>query len=323
MQAEAVAHPNIALVKYWGKQEAPGNRPAVPSISVTLDTLSTRTRVRFDPSLTADTFSINGAPDARSAVRASACLDVVRARSGHSEFAAVTTRNNFPTGAGLASSASGFAALVVAADRALGLGLGRDELSRLARWSSGSAARSLFGGFVEMPLDPAEEIAYPLLAAESWPLSVVIAVTATGTKDVGSSEGMARTARTADYYGAWLESADGDYREARAAILDRDFQRLGWVGEKSCLKMHGLMLSAEPGLIYWNEATVGCLHRVRALRAEGVEVFFTVDAGPQVKAVCLPPFQAQVAETLRAVPGVTQVLQCGLGQGAEALDGAT
>lgn len=320
MQAAAVAHPNIALVKYWGKQDAPGNRPAVPSISVTLDSLCTHTSVRFDPALSADSFTINGARDAQSAARASACLESLRTRSGRSEFACIETRNNFPTGAGLASSASGFAALVVAADRALGLNLGRDELSRLARRSSGSAARSLYGGFVEMPLDTEEETAYPLLEEGEWPLSVVIAVTATGAKDVGSTEGMARTARTSDYYGAWLAAAERDFRDARDAILHRDFAGLAGVSEKSCLKMHGLMLSADPGLIYWNEASVACLHRIRALRAQGVDVFFTMDAGPQVKAVCPPTCRDKVAESLAAVPGVSQVLQSGLGAGARVVE---
>ncbi len=320
MEAAAVAHPNIALVKYWGKQDGPGNRPAVPSISVTLDALHTYTRVRFDPGLAADSFSINGRVDERATRRVTRCLDQLRTRAGVEVFAAVESRNNFPTGAGLASSASGFAALVVAVDRALGLDLSRAELSRIARRSSGSAARSLYGGFVALPLDPQEETASPLLSGEQWPLSIVIAVTASGAKSTGSTEGMERTARTSDYYRAWLATADADFREARDAILDRDIHRLARVGERSTLKMHGLMLSADPGLIYWNPATVACLHRVRALREEGVAVFFTMDAGPQVKAVCLPEHRPRVVESLSAIPGVLNVLESGLGAGARVVN---
>lgn len=320
-QAAAVAHPNIALVKYWGKQDKPGNRPAVPSISVTLDSLYTRTRVRFDPDLAADTFTINGRGDDKSTQRVARCLDVFRARAGIDERAAVESHNNFPTGAGLASSASGFAALVVAVDRALGLGLPRAELSRIARRSSGSAARSLYGGFVEMPLDPEEETASPLLDAGAWPMSVVVAVTATDAKSTGSTEGMQRTARTSDYYQAWLAAAGADFGEAREAILGGDFERLARVSEKSCLKMHGLMLSADPGLIYWNQATVACLHRIRELRARGVAVFFTMDAGPQVKAVCLPEHRERVTEALGTTPGVVDVLESGLGPGARVVEG--
>jgi len=316
LQAAAVAHPNIALVKYWGKQDCPGNRPAVPSLSITLDTLYTRTRVRFDPDLAADTFLINGAPDAKSAARVGLCLDELRGRAGSNETAAVETWNNFPTGAGLASSASGFAALVLAADQALELDLPRRELARIARRSSGSAARSLYGGFVEMPLDPEDETAYPLLEADDWPLAVVVAVTATGSKSVGSSEGMRRTALTSDFYDAWRDAAGNDFSAARAAVLERDFPALARVGERSCLKMHALMLSADPGLIYWNEATVACLHCIRRLREEGVAVFFTMDAGPQVKAVCLPDAGDRVARALGALPGVADILTCTLGPGA-------
>ena len=316
MQATAVAHSNIALVKYWGKRDGPGNRPAVPSLSVTLDSLRTETSVSFDPDLGSDFLLINGLRDAGSEARVTACLDLLRRRAGRREFARVETRNNFPTGAGLASSASGFAALVAAADHALGLNLSRQELSCIARGSSGSAARSLYGGFVEMPLAAEEESARPLLDAAEWPLSVVIAVTATGTKSVGSTEGMTRTALTSDYYQAWLEAAEGDYLEARDAVLRRDFSRLARVSEKSCLKMHGLMLSADPGLIYWNEASVSCLHRVRGLRDQGVEVFFTMDAGPQVKVLCPPDHRERVAAALEAIPGVVRVIRCALGPGA-------
>jgi len=316
LQATAVAHPNIALVKYWGKQDGPGNRPAVPSISITLEALRTRTRVEFDPSLDADAFMLGEDSDPAVSARASRCLDVFRERAGRSLHARIETENNFPTGAGLASSASGFAALVTAADRALGLNLPHEELSRIARRSSGSAARSIFGGFVEMPLAEPEEAARPLLEPEEWPLEVVVAVTETGSKSVGSTEGMQRTAATSDYYHAWLDAAAMDFAAGRSAVLARDFERLATVSEKSCLKMHGLMLSADPGLIYWNEASVACLHRVRALRQAGAAVFFTMDAGPQVKAVCLPGHAGRVAESLSAVPGVGRVIRSRLGSGA-------
>lgn len=316
MQATALAHPNIALVKYWGKQDAPGNRPAVPSLSMTLDSLWTRTRIRFDPALSADTLSINGVDSEPATARTRACLDALRQRAGRGGFARVETQNNFPTGAGLASSASGFAALVVAASRALELDLPARELARIARRSSGSAARSMYGGFVEMPREEPEETAYPLLAAERWPLSVVVAITTAEAKDVGSSEGMTRTAQSSDYYAAWVAAADTDFTEARDAVLSQNFDRLARVSERSCLKMHALMLSADPGLIYWNEASVACLHRIRALRAGGAPVFFTMDAGPQVKAICAAEAAPQVAGALAAVPGVARVLRCGLGSGA-------
>jgi diphosphomevalonate decarboxylase len=321
MQATALAHPNIALIKYWGKRDTALNLPAVGSLSITLDTLHTRTRLRFDPALEADDIRLDGEPAGPNrARRVSACLDRLRARAGVPAGAVVDSRNNFPTGAGLASSASGFAALVVAADRALGLGLSAAELSEQARLGSGSAARSIFGGFVDMThgtrADGSDAIARPLLTARDWPLSMVIAVTSEAAKAVGSTDGMTRTRETSPYYRAWVETAETDLSEARRAIETRDFDALASVSEYSCLKMHGLALAARPGLLYWNPATVACLQHIHALRAGGTPVFFTMDAGPQVKALC-PPEQAEtVARALADEPGVLRVLRTGLGEGA-------
>lgn len=321
MQAAALAHPNIALIKYWGKREPERNLPAVGSLSITLDTLSSRTEVSFDTASRTDTVRLNGhtASDGESR-RISAFLNLLREQAGIEAGAVVDTTNDFPTGAGLASSASGFAALVVAADQALGLGLSPAELSRLARRGSGSAARSIFGGFAEMAHGQREDgrdaVAEPLLAASEWPLSVVIAVTSEAEKTVGSTEGMTRTRDTSPYYAVWTETAEADLAAARRAIEQRDFHVLAELSEYSCLKMHGLALSARPGLMYWNGATVTCMQRVRALREDGIPVFFTVDAGPQVKAVCPPEHAGTVAEALAGEAGVQRILHTGLGPGA-------
>jgi diphosphomevalonate decarboxylase len=277
-----------------------------------------------DDSLKADTLSLDGRPARPEQVaRVRAVLDKIRSRAAACEHARVETSNNFPTGAGLASSASGFAALVVAASRAFGLSLGAEELSRIARQASGSAARSIFGGFVEMKAgvepDGRDAHALPLLAAHAWPLEVVIAITSAGEKDVGSTEGMTRS-QSSPYYEAWVRSSERDLTAARAAIAARDFAALSEVSERSCLKMHALALSAEPALIYWNGATVEAMHCVRALRRAGAAVFFTIDAGPQLKAVCLPQDAARVAEALRDVPGVSQVLRSPLGGNARLLE---
>ncbi|MEE9141495.1 MAG: diphosphomevalonate decarboxylase [Gammaproteobacteria bacterium] len=318
MEATAQAQPNIALVKYWGKRDTAANLPAVGSLSITLDSLWTRTRVHFDAALDRDSLLMNGAPDTAGLSRVVECLDGLRRRAGRDERARVETENNFPTGAGLASSASGFAALVTAAGQALGLDLSAAERSGLARRASGSAARSIFGGFVEIkpPIDDEEAVAAPLLDADEWPLEVLVAITSRAGKSVGSTEGMERTRTTSDFYDAWVGSSDDDLVEARDAVLERDFERLASVSELSCLKMHGVAMSARPGLVYWNGATVECLHRIRELRQDGVGVFFTIDAGPQVKAVCLPGTGERVAKVLADVPGVLEVLSSSLGNGA-------
>jgi diphosphomevalonate decarboxylase len=250
-----------------------------------------------------------------------ACLDLLRRRAGVSAGADVVSRNNFPTGAGLASSASGFAALAAAAARALDLDLTPRDLSIVARRGSGSAARSIFGGFVEMhaggAADGEDSYAEPLLEPRAWPLAVLIAVTDRREKAVGSRAGMELSAASSPYYRAWIESSAEDLEAARIAIRRRDFEQLAEVAEHSCLKMHAAAMSSRPGLVYWNAATLACLHAVRAARSGGLAVFFTIDAGPQLKAVCETAAQEQVERILRAVPGVEEVLATGLGPGVE------
>jgi diphosphomevalonate decarboxylase len=324
--AAAQAQPNIALIKYWGKRDAALNLPVVGSISITLDALWTRTLVSFEPGLQTDQVRLNGRSDLAEARRVSASLDLLRQRAGVSWRASVDSRNNFPTAAGLASSASGFAALVQAGAEALGLRLHAAEKSVLARRCSGSAARSIFGGYVEWAhgrlADGSDSVASPLLEAQAWPLRVAVAITSTAAKEVGSSEGMRRTAQTSPYQSAWIETQEADLTAARQAILARDFEALAAISEYSCLKMHALALAANPGLLYWNGATVECMRLIRALRQQGVPVFFTVDAGPQVKAVCEAEAIEQVKAALRAVPGVLDVVETGLGGGARSLDPA-
>ncbi len=317
----ARAGANFALVKYWGKRDARLNIPAVGSISITLDRLFTETTVELVPDARRDELTLNGARRDEDAAKISACLDLLRRKAGVDTRARIASRNNFPTGAGLASSASGFAALVRAGEAALGLKLPPRERSIVARQGSGSAARSIFGGFVEMhagsAADGSDSFAEPLLAATDWPLEVVIAVTAKGEKEIGSRSGMTRSATSSPYYEAWVREQPPDLAAARAAIRARDFAPLAELAEHNCLKMHAAALAARPPLVYWNGATVDCLHAVRRLRAGGVPVFFTIDAGPQLKAVCAPGARAAVETALRSVPGVLELLTSALGPGAE------
>ena len=320
MQATAVAHPNIALVKYWGKLPGEGNVPAVGSLSVTLAGMRTRTTVTFDATLGMDAFQLNGrAASPEQTRRVSDFLDRVRHRSATNRHAQVVSDNDFPTGAGLASSASGFAALALAATGAAGLHLTPQELAALACQGSGSAARSIFGGYVVMQpgATPAgdggtEQLATP----EHWPLKVLVAITSEAAKPVGSTRGMRQTQETSPYFAAWVDAASADLAAARHAVAQRNFADLAIVGERSCLKLHGLVMSADPGLLYWSGTTVDLMHRVRAWRARGVPVFFTIDAGPQVKVLCPPDVADQVRDWLVAVPGVQRVLTCALGPGA-------
>jgi len=303
----ACAHPNIALIKYWGKQPGQGNIPAAPSLSITLDTLATRTEVT---DAAVDAFILNEQPV--NDPKLAACLQDLRSTYEVPPLQ-IRSRNNFPTAAGLASSASGFAALVTAIDAHCALAMSAAVRSNFARRASGSAARSIFGGFVA--LEGPHWTARSILEPDRWPLRVVVAVTAAGPKSVASSAGM-RLSMESPYYPAWVSSTHDDFHAAGDLVSARDFARLAELSEFSCLKMHGLMLASRPGLLYWNPATLACLHQIRALRADGLPVFFTVDAGPQVKAICLPEVAPQVAAALGVIPGVIDILEAGLGGGA-------
>jgi len=321
MDVTAIAHPNIALVKYWGKADIEQNLPAVGSISITLDTLVTTTRVRFGAGADCDELFLDGRPASEErTARARFCLDLFRRFRPELPAAVVKSENSFPTAAGLASSASGFAALVTAANAALESPLGEDQLSEIARRCSGSSPRSLYGGFVELALAGDSTTVRPILDRREWPLEVVIAVTSKAAKKVGSTDGMELTRTTSPFYDSWVSSSPDDLAAARNAIAARDFEALAAVGEASCLRMHAVAMAARPGLIYWNGTTVECLHRVRELREQGTPVFFTIDAGPQLKAVCEPNSTARVAAALAEIPGVVEVIRCGLGDGARVVE---
>jgi diphosphomevalonate decarboxylase len=318
MQARARAQPNIALIKYWGKRDTAQNLPAVDSLSLTLSELYTDMQVRFVPSLPADVLEVNGASAEHLLPRVSRCLDSV---AGSDRPAAeISSTCNFPLGAGLASSSSSFAALVVAAAAASGLERNTAELARLAGQASGSAARSLYPGFVLLRNEDRQVAVQSILAPQDWPLRVVVAITNPGPKETGSGNAMEISRRTSPFYRRWVEDQAVDLDLALAAITARDFAALGRVAEHNCLKMHSVMWSSRPALVYWNAATVSCLETVRGLQADGVEVFFTIDAGPQVKAVCSPDAEARVLEALRATAGVHSLVSSGLGAGAQLAD---
>lgn len=313
MIATAIAHPNIALVKYWGKREHSLNLPAAGSLSVTLGPMCTRTRVSFGVA-ERDSFVLNGiAQSEKETARISRFLDLIRAMAPRAGFATVESSNDFPTAAGLASSSSGFAALALAASHAAGLDLDHATLSVLARRGSGSAARSIDGGFVRMAagikLDGTDAFATPIFGPEHWNLHVVIAVTTEKSKDVPSTDGMNLTQRTSPYFGAWIGTVEPAIETASAAIAARDFERLAEVAEASALQMHASAMAAVPGVIYFNGTTIDVVHAVRAMRVrDGLPVFFTIDAGPHVKVFTLADSVAEVTRRLTEIPGVVRTI---------------
>ncbi len=322
--ATASAHPNLALVKYWGKRNRALNVPAMGSLSVTLAAFSTRTTVTFLEPGEPDRVVLNGKEaDSGTSLRVCRFLDLVREEAGLRASCLVRTANDFPTAVGLASSASAFAALALAACEAAGLTPSPGDLSILARRGSGSAARSVFGGFVEMRTgtraDGLDTVAEVLAPPEHWDLRVVVVITDSRPKTRTSTEGMIHTADTSPYYQAWLDSHEADLTQARRAILDRDIEALGPVVEHSALKMHAAAMAARPGIIYWNGRTLDVIHLVQDLRRQGVPAYFTVDAGPQVKILTLPEHVDRVVREVSAIPGIVRVHQSGVGEGVKVL----
>jgi diphosphomevalonate decarboxylase len=324
MEAAARARANIALAKYWGKADDEHNLPAVPSVSITLDPLVTKTRVRFDAALKRDAFTLGGEPAREEELaRVTALLDRVRRESGVTAFATVESDNRFPTASGLASSASGFAALACAARAAADLPFDRDAVSRLARSASVSAARSAFGGFVELADERAgddDPSAVPVAPPEHWDVCVVVAVTDEGRKGVGSSDGMRRTRETSPLYPAWVAAAPALADEVRAGILARDLARVGSAMEQSTFAFHASAMAAVPPLLYMRPATLSALERVRALRdVDRVGAWATMDAGPHVKVLCEAGDAARVEAAMARVQGVLRVLVGSPGPGVEIL----
>ncbi|MDJ0758632.1 MAG: diphosphomevalonate decarboxylase [Woeseiaceae bacterium] len=314
MRETATAQPNIALIKYWGKRDTELNLPAVGSISITLSDLFTSMTVEFEDNLEQDELHLNNEQNDKLLPRLSHAIDI--AAGGDRPRARISSECNFPIAAGLASSASSFAAVVVAASAAMGIERSVGELANLAGRASGSAARSLYGGFVELENSGDAVVVSELLPADAWPLDVVVAVTETGPKPVGSTEAMEISRRTSPFYERWVGDQADDLASARNAIAARDFAALASVAEHNCLKMHSVMWSSRPPIVYWNDATLACLQTIRQLQSDGVDVFFTIDAGPQVKAVCDTADTDTVETALRATDGVRDILRSGLGEGA-------
>lgn len=323
-RATAVAHPNIALAKYWGKQPFGHNLPAVPSLSVTLAGMTTTTSVELVAGLGDDELVLGGhRADEPATARVRGLLDRVRARTSSAARARVVSSNDFPTAAGLASSASAFAALAVAAAAAFDLTADAADLSDLARRTSVSAARSIFGGFVALRAgEPDDETlaAEPLAPPDHWALSVIVAVVREGPKDTSSTAGMLHTVRTSPYFAAWVHDAPHTFERVHRALLGRDLGALGDAIEASALRMHASAFAAEPGLCYWTGATVEVMSKLRALRAAGTPAWFTIDAGPHVKVVTATEHEAAVTAALAATPGVLRTIATRPGAGARLVE---
>ena len=325
MRAVARANANIALVKYWGKRDERLALPQHGSISLTLDQLTTTVAVAFDPSLQDDDIRMDGvAAGERERRRVSSFLDLVRQQADTGVRCAVDSVSTIPRASGLASSAAAFAALAVAASAAAGLSPDAGDLSRLARQGSGSACRSIHGGFVEWRRgenpDGRDSVACPLRDPQGWEVCDVIALCGEGEKAVASRDGMRRSVETSVFYPAWLAWVEEDLAAMRRAIAAQDFALLGRTAERNAVRMHATALGANPPVRYWRPATLAVFERVEGLRAMGLEAYASVDAGPHVHVLTMPETAPIVQAALADTPGVSGVLCCGPGEGAALLE---
>ncbi|MBI5302055.1 MAG: diphosphomevalonate decarboxylase [Chloroflexi bacterium] len=309
-KATAEAKSNIAFIKYWGNRDATYRVPLNNSISMNLDHATTTTTVAFNAMLNDDSVTLANEP-ASVAVRARviAHLDRIRARAKIETRARVASQNNFPTGTGMASSASAFAALSLAATRAAGLSLNERELSMLARQGSGSACRSIPDGFVEWMAgtEHANSYAVSLAPADFWDLRDVIAIVSTEEKKVGSSDGHNR-AQTSHFIDERLRALPLRLQRVRRALFAKDLALLGPALEEDAVELHIIAMTSTPPIYYWSPAMVRVIQAAHAWRAEGLAVYFTLDAGPNVHLICEGKDAEEVVARARQLAEVQQVM---------------
>jgi diphosphomevalonate decarboxylase len=309
MKSTAVAPSNIAFVKYWGKKDERLRLPANGSISMNLDNLLTTTTVEFIADLSADDVTVNGEQLANEAERVSRHLDRIREVAGIGTRARVVSRNNFPTGTGLSSSASGFAALSVAGAAAAGLALSESALSILARQGSGSACRSIPDGITEWRdgATSADSYAVSLYPPDYWAIADVVAVISDSRKEIGTTEGHDR-AESSPFYTTRLGHMPQVIADVKAALADRDFARFGELVEAEALELHAIMLTSRPSLIYWRPATLVVMKAVQAWRRAGLPVYFTVNTGQDIHLICPQEHVETLQERLAELPEVRQTI---------------
>jgi diphosphomevalonate decarboxylase len=326
VKSTAIAPSNIALIKYWGKRNKELVLPQNNSISMCLSGLSTKTTVEFGDAYTEDSVRYDDIElDTEKKQKAIKHLDLIRARAKVSARACVFTTANFPMAAGLASSASGFAALTVAAAAAAGLKLTENELSQLARRGSGSASRSIPDGFVEWEKgeqdDGSDSYAHSIQSPDDdWGFRMLVTITSTTEKPVSSRAGMEQTVQTCPYYPGWLGSIEQDLTLIRNGIMEHNFEQVAQTAEENTLKMHALMIATRPAILYWTPSTIRIMQHVLSLRQQGLKVYFTMDGGPQVKIMCREQDMVTAQKELTAIEEIKEMIPCQSAVGARLVD---
>jgi diphosphomevalonate decarboxylase len=291
MKATAKACSNTALIKYWGKKNEELILPLNTSVSVTTDALTTTTTVKFSQDYSEDSLILNGIKeDGKALTRVSNHLSLLRKLANNSWFARVVSKNNFPTAAGLASSASGFAALTKAGSAALSLEYSNKELSIISRKGSGSSARSFFGGFVEWLTGETDKESYARqIADEHWlDFRDIAVILKAPERKMSTREAMKLSKKTSPFLSARLFCVKKCLKKIKTAILEQDFDTMGEIAEMDCLSMHSVALTSDPPLLFWTPDTIAIMHEIWALRENGVPVYFTIDTGANIHLLALP-----------------------------------
>ena len=325
MKFTATSNANIALVKYWGKRDDKLILPQNGSISMTCDGLSTITTVEFSDKYDKDIVIINDEELQKGEKDILGHMDRIRKLAGIKEKAKIVSESNFPVAAGLASSASGFAALTLATAKAGGLNLKEKELTLLSRRGSGSSCRSIPEGFVEWykgsRSDGSDSYAESIAPKTYWPeFRMIATIVSEARKKVSSRAGMKQTVETCPYYKDWLATINIDLEIIRNGIKKKDFSAVGSAAEANCLKMHALMITTKPPIIYWIPATLEVMHAVMEMRANSIDCYFTIDGGPQVKVMCLKNDEKEINKRLLSLSGVKKTIVCKAGDGAKITD---
>jgi len=313
------AHPNIALVKYWGKRDEDLKIPFNNSISLTLDSIYTLTSIEIIESNQDKIIFSNRDIKQKEKDRIIKFLDIFRNTFNKKDLKfSIVTENNFPTASGLASSSSGFCALGVGLNELLEINLDKKEISKFTRIGSGSACRSIYGGFVEWEKgilsNGNDSYASQIVDENYWDLRMLITVIDDKEKSKSSTNAMKETVLTSPFYQAWLNSIEKDLNEVRSGILERDFEKLGKTIEHNCLKMHSTMFASFPPTIFWQAETISIIKEVYLMREKGLNCYFTIDAGANVKILCLPNETEKIKSQLSQLSGVKNIIECKIGK---------
>lgn len=317
-KAKAKANANIALVKYWGKKDENLIIPYNNSISLTLEKFYTITKVYESDK---DQFVLNGIVESEfEKNKISKFIDLFRELSGNNMGVKVVSDNYFPTAAGLASSASAFAALSCSLNELFDTGLNKRQLSIMARKGSGSATRSIYGGFVEWHKGFDDQSSYAQqIDPGNWDIAMIAVIINKNKKKVSSRNGMANTVNTCQFYDAWVDSSQGDIIMMKEAIKYRDVDAIGQIAESSAMKMHATMMATRPPIIYFQDETIEIIHQVEELRADGIKAYYTMDAGPNVKIITTSEYRDAIMDKLAPMVGRENLVYSGVGKDVELL----